>query len=123
MCDKKRILLVEGDHDLTQLMKLGFEKEGFEVDTASNGLMGLNKARDEMPGLIIMDVMVPTLDGYHVCRFLKFDQKYMHIPIVMIVGKAQESEAQTSIEAGANEYIYKPIDINKLIAMVRHYIV
>ncbi|HHT9127074.1 MAG TPA: response regulator transcription factor [Candidatus Brocadiia bacterium] len=122
MNDKKRILIVEDDPALTHLMKLSFEKESFEVDTASDGLMGLNKAREGMPDLIILNVMMPRMDGYHVCRFLKFDQKYMHIPIIMVTGKTHESERQTGIEVGADEYIFKPFDIDKLIATVQKYV-
>lgn len=123
MNDKKKILIIEDDPSLVLLMKLSFEKEDFEVDTASDGLIGLNKAREGMPNLIILNIMMPRIDGYHVCRFLKFDQKYMHIPIIMVTGKTQESERQTGIETGADEYIFKPFDIKKLIATVRKYIV
>ncbi len=123
MNDKKKILIVEDDPALSQLMKLGFEKEGFEVDTASDGLIGLNKAREGMPDLIILNVMMPRMDGYHVCRFLKFDQKYMHIPIIMVTGKTQESDRQTGLETGANEYVFKPFDIKKLIATVQKYMI
>lgn len=123
MDDKKRILIVEDDPKLAKLMKLSFEKEGFAVDTASDGLTGLNKARKEMPDILILDIMIPRLDGYHVCRFLKFDQKYMHIPVIMVTGKTQECDRQTGFETGANEYICKPFDMKKLIVTVQSYIV
>lgn len=123
MYDKKSILIVEDDPAQVQLMKLAFEEEGFGVDVASDGLMGLNKAREGMPDLVILGVMIPLIDGYHVCRFLKFDQKYMHIPVIMVTEKTQESERQKGIETGANEYILKPLDVNKLVRTVQKYLI
>ena len=123
MNDKKKILIVEFCPALAQLWKSCFEKQGFEVDTALDGLLGLNKAREGGTDLIILNAMLPRLDGYHICRFLKFDRKYKHIPVIMVAAIKQESEKQTGIEVGADEYIFKPFDIKKLIATVQKYMI
>jgi two-component system alkaline phosphatase synthesis response regulator PhoP len=123
MDDKKRVLIVEDDPELALSMKSGFEKSGFAVDTASDGIMGLNKARKGTPDLIILSGMIPRLDGYHVCRFLKFDQKYMHIPIIMVIGRTQENEGRLCTETGANEYLFKPFEINELVGAAQKYMI
>ena len=123
MHNKKRILIVEFCPALAQLWKACFEKRGFEVDITSDGLTGLTKAREGVTDLIILNPMLPRLDGYHICRFLKFDRKYKHIPVIMVSAKKQENEKQIGTESGANEYIFNSFDINKLITTVQKYLV
>ncbi len=119
---KKRILVVDDNPQLVDLLRIRLEYSGFEVLTAFDGKEGLDKARNENPDLIILDVMLPKMNGYKVCRLLKFDQKYKHIPIVMLSSRAKESDAAVGIQTGANEYLFKPYDQNKLIDIVNKYV-
>jgi DNA-binding response OmpR family regulator len=93
--------------------------EGFQVLAAYNGEEGLNQARSENPDLILLDLMLPKLDGYKVCRLLKFDERYKHIPIFMLTAKTQEKDKILGKETGADEYLTKPFDIDELIAKIK----
>ncbi|MCH8126778.1 response regulator [candidate division KSB1 bacterium] len=119
---KKRILVVDDNPQLVDLLRIRLEYSGFEVLTAFDGKEGLDKARNDNPDLIILDVMLPKMNGYKVCRLLKFDQKYKHIPIVMLSSRAKESDAAIGIQTGANEYVFKPYDQKKLIEIVNKYV-
>ena len=119
---KKRILVVDDNAQLVDLLRIRLEHSGFEVLTAFDGREGLEKARNDTPDLIILDVMLPKMNGYKVCRLLKFDQKYKHIPIVMLSSRAKESDAAVGIQTGANEYVFKPYDQKKLIDIVNKYV-
>ncbi len=107
---KKRILIVDDESDLVELVKLRLEANGYEVIVAGDGQSGLDKARTEKPDLIVLDVMLPKIDGYKVCRMLKFDEKYRHIPIIMFTARAQESDRKTGEQVGADAYITKPFE-------------
>jgi DNA-binding response OmpR family regulator len=96
--------------------------EGFQVLVSYNGEDALNQARKENPDLILLDVMLPKLDGYKVCRLLKFDERYKHIPILMLTAKTQEKDKLTGVETGADEYITKPFDIDQLMEKVKAYL-
>lgn len=120
--DKKRILIVDDEVDLVETVKFRLEANNFEVMGAYDGQEGLDKARKEKPDLIILDLMLPKLDGYKVCRMLKFDEKYKNIPIILFTARAQESDQKMGMEVGADAYITKPFEpqtlidtINKLI--------
>lgn len=89
---------------------------------ASNGEEGLNLARQEKPDLILLDLMLPKLDGYKVCRLLKFDERYKQIPILMLTAKTQEKDKILGKETGANEYITKPFDMDELMAKIKSYL-
>lgn len=112
----KRLLLVDDDDDLRLALKLRFESLGFEVLTAANGLEGLQKGRDEHPDLIILDLMLPSLNGYEVCRLLKFDQKYRGIPIILCTARSRVEDAAMGYAVGADAFITKPFDGKSLIA-------
>jgi len=104
----KKILLVDDEPHIVMMLKNRIKQAGYDIITAGDGQEGLEKARKEKPDLIILDVMLPKLDGYKVCRMLKFDDKYKHIPIIMFTARAQEIDKKTSEEVGANGYITKP---------------
>ncbi|GEM_PF-1934527 len=112
----KRLLLVDDDEDLRLALKLRFESLGFEVLTAANGLEGLQKGRDERPDLIILDLMLPALNGYEVCRLLKFDQKYCAIPIILCTARSRAEDMAMGQHVGADAFITKPFDGKALIA-------
>lgn len=104
---KKRILVVDDEPDFLMAIKAMLEANGFEVLVATDGQEGLNSARQERPDLIVLDLMLPKMDGYKVCRFLKFDEKYRMIPIIMLTARGQEEDKQLGKEMGADFYIVK----------------
>jgi len=118
----KKILMVDDEVDLVETVRFPLEMEGYQVMVSYNGEDALNQARRENPDLIILDVMLPKLDGYKVCRLLKFDERYKHIPIIMLTAKTQEKDKQIGKETGADEYITKPFEIDELMEKVRTYL-
>lgn len=122
MPNKKRVLVIDDELDMLMVLKLRLEASGYEVATATDGLEGLNAARKIKPDLIVLDVMLPKMNGYKVSRFLKFDEEYKHIPIVMLTALAGEDDRSTGIETGANAYITKPFETQELIDTVRQFL-
>jgi DNA-binding response OmpR family regulator len=115
----KKVLIIDDEVDLVETIRFPLELEGFQVLAAYNGEEGLNQARSENPDLILLDLMLPKLDGYKVCRLLKFDERYKHIPIFMLTAKTQEKDKTLGKETGADEYLTKPFDIDELIAKIK----
>ena len=120
--EKRKILLVDDEVDLVKTIKFSLELEGYKVLVSYNGEDALNQARKEIPDLILLDIMLPKLDGYKVCRLLKFDEQYKHIPILMMTAKTQEKDKLMGKETGANEYITKPFDMEELMEKVKTYL-
>ena len=118
----KRILIVDDEPDLLETIQINLEMEGYETLVAYDGFRGLDRARNENPDLIILDVMLPGMNGYKVCRLLKFDEKYKHIPIIMLTAEAQEKDRLTGKETGADFYMTKPFAADKLLAKVKEYL-
>ncbi len=118
MSEKKRILLVEDEKDLVEVVKIRLEASGYEVLTAADGQQALDKARAQKPDLIILDLMLPRVDGYKVCRMLKFDEKYKHIPVIIFSARAQEADKKLAQEVGAEAYITKPFEPQALLAKI-----
>ena len=118
----KKILVVDDEVDLVETVRFPLEMEGFNVLVSYNGEDALNQARRENPDLILLDLMLPKLDGYKVCRLLKFDERYKHIPILMLTAKTQEEDKLLGKETGADEYITKPFDIDDLMKKVKSYL-
>ena len=119
---KKKILIIEDEANLTDALKMRFEGNGYLVDVAYDGQEGLQKAREGKPNLIILDLMLPKLDGYKICRMLKFDEKYKNIAILMLTAKAQEQDRELGFEVGADAYIVKPFDSQELLKKVKELI-
>jgi DNA-binding response OmpR family regulator len=120
--DSKKILIVDDEADLVETVRFPLEMEGYRVLVSYNGEDALNLARKENPDLILLDLMLPKLDGYKVCRLLKFDDRYKHIPILMLTAKTQEKDKALGIETGANEYITKPFEMDDLLKKVKVYL-
>jgi DNA-binding response OmpR family regulator len=120
--NQKKIMIVDDEVDLVETVRFPLEMEGFNVMVSYNGEDALNKAREESPDLIILDLMLPKLDGYKVCRLLKFDEKYKHIPILMLTAKTQDKDKILGTETGANEYITKPFEMDDLLEKVKTYL-
>jgi DNA-binding response OmpR family regulator len=120
--ESKKILVVDDEVDLAETLRFPLEMEGFTVLVSHNGEDGLHQARKEKPDLILLDLMLPKLDGYKVCRLLKFDDRYKHIPILMLTAKTQEKDKLLGMETGANEYITKPFEMDELLEKVKAYL-
>ncbi|NWG04037.1 MAG: response regulator [Syntrophaceae bacterium] len=118
----KKILIVDDEVDLVETVRFPLEIEGYDTLVSYNGEDALNQARKEKPDLIILDLMLPKLDGYKVCRLLKFDERYKHIPILMLTAKTQEKDKILGKETGADEYITKPFEMDYLLGKVKEYL-
>jgi two-component system, OmpR family, alkaline phosphatase synthesis response regulator PhoP len=120
--NSKKILIVDDEMDLVETVRFPLEVEGYHVLVSYNGEDALNQARKENPDLILLDLMLPKLDGYEVCRRLKCDDRCKHIPILMLTAKFQEKDKALGMETGAYEYITKPFDIRDLLKKVKVYL-
>lgn len=118
----KRILVVDDEQDIVELVGMRLSSHDFEVLTANDGQEGLNIARREKPDLVILDIMLPKIDGYKVCRMLKFDEKYKTIPILMFTARAQHTDEKMAMDCGADAYMTKPYDPEKLLAKIKELI-
>ncbi|MFH1198889.1 MAG: response regulator [Candidatus Omnitrophota bacterium] len=122
MPDKKCILVIDDEKDLVETVSFRLQAAGYEVVPAYDGQDGLEKARSLKPNLIILDLMLPKMDGYKVCRLLKFDEKYKSIPIIMFTARAQDSDREMGLEVGADAYITKPFESQVLLDKIREFI-
>jgi DNA-binding response OmpR family regulator len=104
----KKILIIEDDPAISRLVDYTLRHEGYEIITASNGLEGINKAHKEAPDLVILDVMLPGMDGYEVCHRLKTEPDTASLLILMFSAKAQEIDKNTGLKVGADDYLPKP---------------
>jgi DNA-binding response OmpR family regulator len=114
---KDKILIIEDEQDLIKGLKLNLSDEGYEVDWAVNGTEGLRKAIEEAPDLIILDIMLPEMDGLEVCRKLR--QKNINIPVIMLTAKGGEIDKVVGLELGADDYMTKPFSIRELLARIK----
>jgi DNA-binding response OmpR family regulator len=115
-----RILVVDDESDLVSVLRIGLEVEGFEVIEASDGEEGLRLARESRPALMLLDLMLPKLDGYKVCRALKFDERYKAMPIFILSARSGEQDRRLALEMGADGFITKPYEMKELVAKVRN---
>lgn len=118
----KKILIVDDEQDIVESLKFVLEGYNYSCYCAYNGEDGLNLAREIEPDLIILDVMMPRINGYKISRLLKFDKKYQNIPILMITARSQEEDKLIGEETGANEYITKPFDLDDVLNTVKKYL-
>jgi len=115
----KKILVVDDEKDIVGMLKYNLEKEGYTVVTALNGRRALEQAQENKPDLILLDVMMPEMDGWEVCKQLMKDVKTSMIPVIFLTAKGSEVDEVVGLELGADDYIVKPISIRKLIARVK----
>ena len=115
----KKILVVDDEPIIVKVLESRLKSNGYEVVVAQDGQEAINKARSENPDLIILDVMLPKIDGFRVCRLLKFDDNFKHIPILMLTARIQESDQSTGKECGADAYLPKPFDPPILLAKIK----
>ncbi len=116
MDENDKILVVEDDRNLSDTLKYNLHKEGYNVVTAVDGAEALDSARREKPDLIILDLMLPKISGFEVCRILR---KEMIVPILMLTAKADETDKIVGLEIGADDYMTKPFSLRELLARVR----
>lgn len=112
--NKARLLIVEDDKDISTMLRIYFSGQGYEVDTALRGSIALEKTRQNMPHLIILDIMLPDIDGFEVCRILRTNTRTSHVPIIFLTQKDERSDKLQGFELGADDYITKPFDIEEL---------
>ena len=106
----KKILVVDDEPDIVKVVQLRLKASGYDVITANDGEEGLKKVKEERPDLVVLDVMMPKLDGYKVCRLLKFDSRYRAIPILMLTARSQPEDIKLAGECGADGYHTKPLE-------------
>src|SRR3970040_1549812 len=112
--NKGRILVVEDDFDISNMLRIYFTGQGFEVSVAPRGGDALELTRRSLPHLIVLDIMLPDMDGYSVCKELRTTTRTSHIPIIFLTQKDERSDKITGLELGADDYITKPFDIEEL---------
>jgi two-component system alkaline phosphatase synthesis response regulator PhoP len=115
----QRILVIEDEINIQELIKYNLEKNGYKVILADNGIAGLNEAVENVPDLILLDLMLPGLDGLEVCKRLRMEKRTKKIPIFMLTAKSEELDKVLGLELGADDYITKPFSIKELIARIR----
>jgi len=113
-----RILVVDDDPDILQYVKMNLEREGFETETASNGIEALQVARQSPPALVLMDVMMPGMDGLTALRHLRNDPTTSSVPVVMLTARALAKDRVKGLDLGADDYITKPFAVEELVARV-----
>ena len=116
---KETILVVEDEEDIRELLKYNLEKEGYQVFGAATGEEGLRAVRDRRPDLILLDLMLPGVDGLEVCRRIRGEARTQHLPIIMLTAKGEEADIVTGLELGADDYIVKPFSPRVLLARLR----
>ena len=115
----KKILIVDDNADLLTVLRLGFSKAGYVVRTADNGAVALKKARTFEPDLLLLDLIMPEMDGFAICETLKKNPATAGIPIVVLTGLASELSRFAGLESGADEYLTKPFNFNEILAKVQ----
>ena len=113
----KKILIVEDDDNIRELLRLYLEREGFEISEAENGAVGLSTWKAQNPDMMLLDVMMPVMDGWQVCKEIRASGSTM--PIIMITAKGETMDKVSGLELGADDYIVKPLEMREVIARVR----
>ncbi len=115
----KKVLIVEDEKDILQLVKMYLDKEGFRTLTAANGAEALRQARTEHPDLVVLDLMLPEIDGLEVCKKLRLAPQTAMLPIIMLTAKSEESDTVVGLELGADDYVTKPFSPRALVARIK----
>ena len=117
--DMKSVLIIEDEKDLAELLAFNLEKEGYSATCVHDGKLGLERAGADLPDLILLDLMLPSLLGTEVCKALRKDQRTAHIPIIMITAKGDEIDRVVGFEVGADDYIVKPFSMREVALRVK----
>lgn len=114
--ESRKVLIVEDEKSISDIVKFNLTKEGFEVDTAYDGHEGLEKALNTNPDLVLLDVMLPSIDGFEICKRIRESST---VPIIMLTAKEEEVDKVLGLELGADDYITKPFGMRELIARIK----
>ena len=118
----KKILVVDDEPMIVKMIVSRLQAAGYEVISAYDGEEGLEKSREEKPDLILLDLMLPKIDGYKVCRLLKFDEQYRHIKVLILTARAQEKDRAIALDAGADDYVAKPFEGGALVEKIKEHL-
>ncbi len=122
MAQKKKILIVDDEHNIAEYLQTLLSLSGYETIMAFDGRAGVTEARDKKPNLILLDIMMPKLNGIDTCQLIKEDSSIKSIPIVMLTSLSQMSDIEKAFAAGAVDYITKPFDTQRLIQKVKKHL-
>lgn len=114
-----KILVIDDEQHIIELLRFNLENNGYEVIEALDGAEGIQKAKTELPDLILLDLMLPVIDGIEVCRELRIDVETKNIPIIMLTAKSDEMDKIIGLEMGADDYMTKPFSIRELLARIK----
>ena len=114
-----RVLVVEDERDVAELIRYNLSREGYDVLVTGSGTDAVKQAREARPDLVLLDIMVPHLNGWEICRRLKSDSETRGIPVIMVTGRAEEGDKVLGFEMGADDYVTKPFSPRELVARVR----
>ncbi len=114
-----RILIIEDDPSIRELLQYNLQREGYQVETAEDGKKGLEKIQSGWPHLVILDLMIPFVDGLEICRIMKNDRELAKIPIIMLTAKGEEIDRVLGLEMGADDYVTKPFSTREFVARVK----
>ncbi len=116
---KIKVLVVEDEREISELLQYNLEKEDYQVIQAYDGQTAIRKAEHDNPQLVLLDLMIPEIDGTEVCRYLKGNEKTKHIPIIMLTAKSEESDVIVGLKMGADDYVTKPFSPKILVERVK----
>lgn len=119
---KKEILIVDDDPLVVKILEAPLEKAGYSVKVADHGLKALDMVKKNPPDLILLDILMPMLDGFKVARLLKFDKRFKDIPIIVLTSRATEDERKMGEQVKADEFLYKPFRLPQVLNVVRKYL-
>src|SRR5512139_2090912 len=115
---KGRLLVVEDDYDVSNMLRIYFDAQGYETTVATRGEEALEVCRRKLPSLVVLDILLPDINGYEVCRQLRRNARTSHIPIIFLTQKDERSDQIAGLEMGADDYITKPFDLELLLLRV-----
>ena len=122
MGNKKRILFVDDEEDFLSIVRSGLENAGYEVLTATNGREGLELAQEKKPDLAFVDIMMPIMDGYQFCRFLKFDELLKKIPVIFVTARQNDEDKKIGVKMGGDDYLIKPFETKVLVEKIKKFL-
>lgn len=118
----KKIFVVEDDEEIRGLLEFNLKKQGYDVATAAAGYEALTRLQEEQADLIILDIMLPEMDGYEICRVLRSRDEYKKVPIIMLTAKGEEFDVVLGLELGADDYVKKPFSIRELLSRIKSHL-
>jgi len=118
----KRILIVDDEPFVVETLKFSLEQAGFECLAAYDGSEAIEAVRREEPDLVLLDIILPKIDGLRVCRLIKLDERYRHVPVILMSSRVQEKEWSTAREGGAEDFLVKPFKMQELMGMIHRHL-